>query len=92
MANYCFSVRLAPSCCSRNHLQLICKFKSQAVRGRYFSFHWSDFLQIPTFHCNGVFIGEIINGYLHIFPQFREIIQSESQLKAIMSYFNLYPL
>lgn len=92
MANYCISVRLAPSCCSHNYLQRVCKMPPQAVRGRYYSFRWFDFWQSPIFYCNGVWIGELIGGYLRIYPQFKELISSESQLKSIMSCFNLYPL
>lgn len=91
MANYCISVRLASSCCNRNHLEHICKIKAQVVRGRSYSFRWFDFWQTPIFYCNGVWIGELINGYLRIYPPFKKLISSESQLLSIIAYFNLYP-
>lgn len=92
MANYCISVRLAPSCCNHNYLQRVCKMPPQAVRGRYYSFRWGGVCNIASFLCNGVYVGEIVGSYLHIFPQFKTMFLSESQLKSIMSYFNLYPL
>lgn len=92
MANYCVSIKLAACCCDCNYLQHVCKMKGRVLHGRTFFFCWSDYFNSALLFCNGIYIGEVRQGSLGIFPQFKQIVPSASTLLSIMALFNLYPL
>lgn len=91
MANYCVSVKLAACCCDCNYLQRVCNMQFRVLHGRAFYFRWSDYFNAALLYCNGIYIGEIRQGSLGIFPQFKLIVPSSSMLHSIMALFNLYP-
>lgn len=91
MANYCFSVKLAACCCTRNYLQHVCKSKKRIIYARSFSFVWSEYSDTALLVCNDVLIGVVDKGNLCVYSQFKPIVSSRSMLLSIMAYFNLYP-
>ena len=92
MANFCVSIDLAASCCSRNYLESVCRSRVRMFRGRKYEFVWSSVSLTAGLVCNGVCIGVVRKGSLSIYPQFATIIPSISQLHSIIALFNLYPL
>lgn len=92
MANYCVSIELSPSCCSRNYLESVCDIHAKMFRGRRYEFVWSEFYNSAMLRCNAVCIGIVDKGSLSIYPQFKAIIPTESYLRSIIALFNLYSL
>lgn len=92
MANFCISIDLAPSCCSRNYLVKVCCSCVRTFRGRNYELMWSSIDSTAGLFCNGVMIGVVIKGKLGIYPQFSSLGFTEASLKSLVSLFNLYPL
>ena len=92
MANYCISIELTPSCCSRNYLESVCKIRSKMFRGRRYEFAWSPVSSVAGLFCNDVLIGIVDKGTLGIYSQFAPLGLSKSSLSSLMALFNLYPL
>lgn len=92
MANFCISIDLAPSCCSRNYLESVCKIRSKMFRGRRYEFVWAPVSSVAGLFCNDVLIGVVDRESLGIFPQFSELGFTKSSLSSLMALFNLYPL
>ena len=92
MANYCVSIELTPSCCSRNYLENVCKIHAKMFRGRRYEFVWGPVSSVAGLFCNDVFIGVVDKGRLGIFPQFSALGFTKSSLSSLMALFNLYPL
>lgn len=92
MANFCISVSLAPSCCNRNYLEGVCRYRSRIFRGRKFQFVWLSVAGTAGLECNGVLVGIIEKGRLGIYPQFSALGFTGSSLGSLIALFNLYPL
>ena len=92
MASYCISIDLAPSCCSRNYLENVCRIRSKMFRGRRYEFVWGPVSSVAGLFCNDVLIGVVDKGCLGIFPQFSALGFTKSSLSSLISLFNLYPL
>lgn len=92
MANFCISIDLATSCCSRNYLESVCKIRAKVFRGRKYEFMWSSVSSTAGLVCNGVLIGVVYKGSLGIYSQFAPLGLNRSSLGSLMSLFNLYPL
>lgn len=92
MANYCVSIELTPSCCSRNYLESVCSIRARMFRGRKYEFAWNSVSSAAGLFCNGVLIGVVDKGCLGIFPQFSALGFTKSSLSSLMALFNLYPL
>ena len=92
MANFCISIELAPSCCSRNYLESVCKIRSKVFRGRRYEFVWGSVSSVAGLFCNDVLIGVVDKGSLGIYSQFAPLGLNRSSLASLISLFNLYPL
>lgn len=92
MANFCISVSLAPSCCTRNYLENVCRSRVRVFHGRKYEFMWSSVSSTASLICNGVLIGVVWKGKLGIYSQFSSLSLTESSLKSLIALFNLYPL
>ena len=92
MANFCVSIDLTPSCCSRNYLENVCKIRSKMFRGRRYEFAWSPVSSVAGLFCNDVLIGIVDKGTLGIYSQFSALGFTKSSLSSLMALFNLYPL
>lgn len=92
MANFCISIDLAPSCCSRNYLESVCNIRARVFRGRKYEFMWSSVSSTAGLVCNGVLIGVVYKGSLGIYSQFAPLGLNKSSLGSLISLFNLYPL
>lgn len=92
MANYCLSIDLTPSCCSRNYLENVCKIRAKMFRGRRYEFAWSPVSSVAGLFCNDVLIGVVDKGTLGIYSQFSALGFKKSSLSSLISLFNLYPL
>lgn len=91
MANYCISINLAPSCCSRNYLENVCRSRVRVFRGRKYEFMWSSVSSTAGLVCNGVLIGVVYKGSLGIYSQFSVLGFTKSSLSSLIALFNLYP-
>lgn len=91
MADFCISVALATSCCTRNYLESVCRKPSRVCRGRVYIFEWSSEASTARLLCNGVLIGTVYRCRLGIYPQFSSLGLTTSSLNSIMALFNLYP-
>lgn len=91
MEKYCISVDLAPSCCTRNYLESVCRCRTRVFRGRKYKFVWSPVDLIAGLVCNGVLIGIVHEGKLKIYSQFSSPYLTASSVGSIMALFNLYP-
>ena len=92
MANFCISIDLAPSCCNRNYLESVCRYRSHIFRGRKYQFVWLSAASTAGLECNGVLIGIVVKGQLGIYPQFSSLGFTASSLGSLIALFNLYPL
>lgn len=92
MANFCVSIDLTTSCCSRNYLKSVCNIQARVFRGRKYSFVWNYVSLTAGLVCNGVLIGVVYKGSLGIYSQFDFLELNKSSLASLISLFNLYPL
>lgn len=92
MANFCISIALSPSCCNRNYLENVSRYRSRIFRGRKYQFVWLSAASTAGLECNGVLIGIIAKGQLGIYPQFSSLGFTDSSLGSLIALFNLYPL
>ena len=91
MANFCISINLAPSCCNRNYLENVCRYRARMFRGRKYEFMWSSISSTAGLVCNGVLIGVVYKGQLGIYSQFSSLGFTNSSLSSLIALFNLYP-
>ena len=92
MANFCVSIDLATSCCSRNYLENVCKVRARMFRGRRYEFVWSPVSSVVYLCCNSIRIGEVYRGTLGIYSPFSSLGLTKTSLSSLMALFNLYPL
>lgn len=92
MEKHSVSVVLADSCCSRNYLLSQVVGSVVWFRGR--KFHWEDtgYGDKYDLYCNNRLVGDLYIDEILIYDEYSDIIHSESELRSLISMFNLFPL